>query len=106
MKTTKLNSINPTGGIFVEYKPEDRLGELTGTLTTYDIIKGIKADEKIKIYRGAGNEEKKINSGDFITTNEKLAKDYNPYNVLSMYVMACEIITDAEEPENEEFLLR
>jgi hypothetical protein len=103
-----LNSINPTGGIFVEYTPEQRdtlpLGE---NITTYDETANISPTEKVTVYRGVPNNVNEIKSGDFVTTNEQLAKDYaGEGKVISIEVNANDILDDKTEPLGEEYILR
>ena len=103
-----LNSMNPSGGIFVEYTPEQRdalpLGE---NITTYDETADISPTEKVTVYRGVPNYVNEIKSGDFVTTNEQLAKDYaGEGKVISMEVNANDILDDKTEPLGEEYILR
>jgi hypothetical protein len=103
-----LDSLNPTGGIFVNYSPEDidklQLGE---NITTYDITAKLSPNDKIIVYRGAPNSQNEIVSGDFVTTNKQLAKDYAGNGVvLSREVRANEILDDITEPLGEEYILR
>lgn len=103
-----LNSMNPSGGIFVEYTPEQRdalpLGE---NITTYDETADISPTEKVTVYRGVPNDVNEIKSGDFVTTNEQLAKDYaGEGKVISMEVNANDILDDKTEPLGEEYILR
>jgi hypothetical protein len=103
-----LNTLNPTGTIFSEYKSEDidrlPLGE---NITTYDVTAGVNPTEKITIYRGVPNDVNEIKSGDFVTTNKQLATDYaGTGKVISMEVNANEILDDKTEPLGEEYILR
>jgi hypothetical protein len=103
-----LNSINPTGSIFAEYTPEQRDALPLGKdITTYDETAGISPTEKVTVYRGVPNGVNEIKSGDFVTTNEQLAKDYaGEGKVISMEVNANEILDDKTEPLGEEYILR
>lgn len=103
-----LNDLNPTGGIFVDYSSSEidklPLGE---NITTYDKTAGISPDTKITVYRGVPEFVSSINSGDFITTNKQLAKDYaGTGKVISKEVRADEILDDITEPLGEEYILR
>lgn len=109
-KVVKLETLNPTGGVFKDYSAEQidalPLGE---NITTYDKTANIKAGDKITIYRGVpdGIDVNEIRSGDFITTNKQLAQDYAGTGiVLSMTVRADEILDDITEPLGEEYILR
>ena len=104
-----LNSVNPTGGVFSNYSAEEidklPLGE---NITTYDKTSNKKQDEKITVYRGVPKDASDdIVSGDFVTTNKKLAQDYaGTGKVISKEVRADEILDDKTEPLGEEYILR
>jgi len=103
-----MNSLNPTGGIVTEYKPQERatmpLGE---NITTFDKTANISPDEMVTIYRGAPKSQKNINAGDFITTNKELAKSYTgDGNVIEMKVPAKHILDDITEPLGDEYIYR
>jgi hypothetical protein len=102
-----LDTLNPTGTVFTKYNPEFRAtAPLGGLLTTYDKTAEINPEELVTIYRGAPKGSK-INSGDFVTTNKQLAKDYaGDGDILSMKVRAREIIDDADDPLGEEYIYR
>ena len=100
-----LNDLNPTGGIFVDYKPEIRAkAKLGKNITTLDKTMGGSPTDTIIVYRGTSN--KKIVPGDFITTNKQLAKDYGGGNVISLKVKKGDILDDITEPEGEEYIYR
>ena len=104
-----LNSVNPTGGVFSNYSAEEidklPLGE---NITTYDKTSNKKQDEKITVYRGVPKDASDdIVSGDFVTTNKKLAQDYaGTGKVISKEVRADEILDDKTEPLGDEYILR
>ena len=103
-----LDNLNPSGSIFSEYTPEQRdmlpLGE---NIVTYDKTSGKNPDELITVYRGVPKDINEIKSGDFVTTNEQLAKDYaGSGKVISKQVRADEILDDITEPLGEEYILR
>lgn len=104
-----LNSINPTGSVFVEYSPEDRSSlDLGEGMTTFDAMEGMSPDTEVTVYRGVPKgAQSELNSGDFITTNKQLAKDYaGDGDVLETKVRAREILTQEDEHDGEEFLYR
>jgi hypothetical protein len=104
----RLDSLNPTGGVFVDYNPKTRATmPLADNMTTYDKTAGKAPDELVTIYRGAPKNQKGIVAGDFITTNRELAKSYTgDGNVLEMQVPASHILDDIESPLGEEYLYR
>lgn len=103
-----LNSINPTGSIFADYKPEDRMkAKLAGNITTLDKTEGGNADDVITIYRGVPNSAKEITGGDFVTTNKQLAKDYaGTGKVIEKKVRKGDLLDDKTEPLGEEYIYR
>lgn len=103
-----INTVNPTNGLFVDYTPELRANaELGKNITTLDKTSGGSPDDMITIYRGAPKSQAKINSGDFITTNKQLAKDYaGNGNVISEIVRKGDILDDITEPLGEEYIYR
>lgn len=103
-----IKNLNPTGGLFVEYKPSDRmLAPLADNIVTYNKTAGINPDEMITIYRGAPKNQKKIVGGDFITTNLDLAKSYTgDGRVLRKEVKASDILDDLNEPLGDEYIYR
>jgi hypothetical protein len=104
----KIETLNPTGSIFVDYSAEQRdkmpLGK---NITTYDKTAGLSPDKKITVYRGVPKNINEIQSGDFVTTNKQLAQDYaGDGKVISKEVRADEILDDKTEPLGEEYILR
>lgn len=105
-KNPVLNSLNPTGGVLVDYNPKSRATmKLGDNMTTFAKTSGIDPDELVTIYRGAPTSQKKIVPGDFITTNPELAKSYGE-NVIKMRVKASDILDDITEPLGDEYLYR
>ena len=104
----KLDNLNPTGGVYVDYDPKTRATmSLADNITTLDKTAGKAPDELVTIYRGAPSNQKSINAGDFITTNKELAKSYTgDGNVLEMKVPASHILDDVDNPLGEEYLYR
>lgn len=103
-----LDSLNPTGTLFSEYSAEERdkmpLGD---DITTYNETANIAPDDKVTVYRGVPSKDAQIQSGDFVTTNQQLAKDYaGEGEVISRKVRADEILDDKTEPLGEEYILR
>jgi GNAT superfamily N-acetyltransferase len=104
----EIETLNPTGSIFVNYSAEQRdkmpLGK---NITTYDKTAGLSPDKKITVYRGVPKDINEIQSGDFVTTNKQLAQDYaGDGKVISKEVRADEILDDKTEPLGEEYILR
>lgn len=104
----KIDDLNPTGGLLVDYDPQSRMTMALGeNITTLDKTMGVKPDEMITIYRGAPKKQKTINPGDFVTTNYDLAKSYTgDDNVLSLEVRAADVLDDIREPLGEEYIYR
>ncbi|MDD4690018.1 MAG: hypothetical protein PHE51_09770, partial [Eubacteriales bacterium] len=104
-----LDSVNPTGGVFAKYNPESRMNaELADNITTLAKTSGHNPDDKVTIYRGIPKGIKStINSGDFITTNKQLAKDYaGDGQVISLSVRYGDVLDDISEPLGEEYIFR
>lgn len=104
----KIEDLNPTGGLLVDYDPKSRMTmELGKNITTLDKTMKVSPDEMITIYRGAPKNQKSINPGDFITTNYDLAKSYTgDGNVLSLKVKAKDVLDDITEPLGDEYIYR
>lgn len=104
----KLDNLNPTGGVYVDYTPQTRATmPLADNMTTFDKTSGKAPNEMVTIYRGAPKNQKGIVAGDFITTNKELAKSYTgDGNVLEMKVPASHILDDTTSPLGEEYLYR
>lgn len=101
-----LDSVNPTGGLYVDYNPSKRANMKLGkNMTTLDKTSKKPADTIVTIYRGSPKSQKEIVAGDFITTNRDLAKSYGE-NVLSKKVKMSDILDDIESPLGEEYLYR
>lgn len=98
-----LDSINPTGGLFVDYDPQARTGPHGPGVTTLDKAHGSHPDEPVTIYRGAPRHQRSISPGDFVTTDPALAKMYGE-NVLQMQVPKSHVATDPDEWEGGEHI--
>ena len=103
-----IKDLNPTGGLYVDYRPQDRMAaKLAQNITTFDKTANKSPDELITIYRGAPKNQKEIAPGDFITTNFDLAKSYaGSGNILSKRVKASHILDDLNEPLGDEYIYR
>lgn len=103
-----IDSVNPTGSIFTKYQPNIRAkANLADNITTLDKTLNVSPNETITIFRGAPKNQKSIVSGDFITTNYQLAKDYAGDGiVLVKKVKAGDILDDITEPLGEEYIYR
>lgn len=98
----ELNSLNPTGGVFVDYSPQKRATMPLGAdMTTLDKTMGKSPNETITIYRGVSKDfgQTDIKPGDFITTNPELAKTYaGDGNVISKKVKLSDVLDSKSEP--------
>lgn len=106
--TDTLETLNPTGGLLVPYGPAERAAARLGpNLTTLDKTMNVAPDTQVTIYRGAPLSQREIAAGDFVTTNEQLAKDYaGDGHVISMRVPASHVLDDITEPLGEEYIYR
>jgi hypothetical protein len=104
----ELNSLNPTGGLYVDYTPNVRASQPLGSnMVSIDKTMGGNPDDIITIYRGAPKKQKKIVPGDFITDMPELAKAYTgDGNVLSMKVRRGDVLDDIREPLGNEYIYR
>ena len=104
----KLNSLNPTGGLLVNYTPQDRASlPLGNDMTTLDKTSGTAPNTPTTIYRGAPTSQSSIVPGDFVTTNKDLAQSYaGEGNVLQSQVPASHILDSKTEPLGEEYIYR
>lgn len=105
-KEATLDTLNPTGGLHVDYDPKSRMTMPLGkNITTYDKTANLKPDDIVTVYRGTSGG--KINPGDFITTNYNLAKSYSGKGkVAELKVKASDILDDVTEPLGEEYIYR
>ncbi len=103
-----LDNINPTGKVFTEYDPKSRANAiLAKNIVTIDKTMGGSPDDYVLVYRGAPKNQTTLNSGDFVTTNKQLAKDYAGDGVvISQKVKKSEILDDINEPLGEEYIYK
>lgn len=103
-----LDTLNPTGGLYVDYNPQARMKmPLAPNITTYDQTSGVSPDDLVTIYRGAPATQTAINPGDFITTSRDLAQSYaGEGNILEQQVKAKDILDDINDPLGDEYLYR
>lgn len=104
----RLDSLNMTGNVFAGYSAQeiDRL-PLGPNITTLSETAGLSPDSDVTVYRGVPSNVSSIQSGDYVTTNKRLAQDYaGTGKVISMTVKAKEILDDRSEPLGEEYILR
>lgn len=101
-----INTLNPTGTTFTDYTPEVRATAPLGpNMTTLDKTSGGNPEDLVTIYRGTSGDT--IQAGDFVTTNEQLAKDYaGTGKVVSMQVKKSDVVDDSTEPLGEEYIYR
>jgi hypothetical protein len=107
-KVNELNTLNPTGGLYVDYTPQLRAIQPLGkNMTTLDKTMGGSPDDIITIYRGAPRNQKKIVAGDFVTDMPELAKSYTgDGNVLKLQVRRGDVLDDITEPLGNEYIYR
>lgn len=105
-KKEKITSLNPTGSIYAEYTPEQRMEmDLGENITTLAETAGESPDKIVTVYRGISTGKGSISGGDFVTTNKQLAKDYaGTGSVVSMDVRLGDILDDKDEPMGEEYI--
>jgi hypothetical protein len=103
-----ITSVNPTGGILVDYRPQDRMiAPLGENMTTLANSMKKNPDTLITVYRGAPETQKGINPGDFISTDRNSALSYAENgNVLSRKVKLGDILDDMDEPLGGDYLYR
>ena len=103
-----IDSVNPTGGVFVDYNPQAIANaELADNMTTLDQTTGGSPDDIITVYRGVDKEhgQTEIVAGDFITDMKELAESYTgDGNVISMKVRKGDVVDDANEGGGNEYL--
>jgi hypothetical protein len=103
-----LDSLNPTGGLYVDYTPQIRATQPIGkNLVSIDKTMGGSPDDIITIYRGAPKKQKKIVAGDFVTDMRELAQSYTgDGNVLQLKVRKGDILDDINESLGNEYIYR
>jgi hypothetical protein len=125
-----LESINPTGSLFVDYDPVSRTGPLGPGVTTLDKALGKHPDEPITIYRGHNGEQKEIVPGDFVAAGpvghdiaqsyaahkDNLQEGQSPADLGSRYrsvpqvlqktVGHGDVVCDPDDPEGGEYIYR
>jgi len=104
----KLNDLNPTGGLHVDYTPKTRATMPLGSdMTTLDKTSKVAPNDMVTVYRGAPSNQTKITAGDYITTNKDLAKSYSGNgNVIETKVPASHILDSKTSPLGEEYIYR
>lgn len=105
-KPAELNSVNPTGGVFVKYDPQSRATAPLGpNMTTLAETKGVSPDTPLTVYRGAPSTQKAIVPGDFVTDDPRLARDYaGNGKVLSLDTTHGNVLDDKTEPGGGEYI--
>jgi hypothetical protein len=103
-----ITSVNPTGGVLVDYTPQARMTAPLGeNMTTLANSMKKKPDTMVTIYRGAPKTQKGINPGDFISTDRNSALSYaEDGNVISKKVRLGDILDDMDEPLGGDYLYR
>lgn len=105
--TEELNSLNPTGGIFVDHNPTMRaIAPLGSDMTTLDRTTGGNPNDVVTVYRG-GAKGNTLAPGDYITTSKQLARDYaGTGNVIEQRVRKGDILDSKSEPDGGEHIYR
>jgi hypothetical protein len=108
LKEQILDTINPTGGVFVKYNPSKIANmKLAPNIKTLADTSGKSKNTIVTIYRGAPKNQKNIVPGDFITTEYELAKSYaGSGHVISKRVKLGEILDDVDEPMGSEYIFK
>jgi len=103
-----IEDMNPTGSVFVEYAPEERVNApLSSNIVRLSDTAGKDPNETVMIYRGTVAEQKEIVPGDFVTTNKQLAQDYaGTGKIISKLVKYSDILDDIDDPLGEEYIYR
>jgi len=104
----ELNTLNPTGGLYVDYTPHIRASQPLGkNMVSIDKTMGGSPDDIITIYRGAPKNQKSIVPGDFISDMHEVAKSYTgDNNVLALKVRKGDVLDNINEPLGNEYLYR
>lgn len=104
----ELNTLNPTGGLYVDYTPQVRATQPIGkNLVSIDKTMGGSPDDIITIYRGAPKKQKNIVPGDFVSDMKELAQSYTgDGNVLALKVRKGDILDDINESLGNEYIYR
>lgn len=99
-----IDTVNPTGSVFVEYDPQSRAEAiLAPNLTTLAQTSNLSPDQIITIYRGAPAIQTEIVPGDFITNSYELAQSYaGTGTVISKEVRLGDVIDDLENYQTGE----
>jgi hypothetical protein len=108
-KSPIIETLNPTGGVLVDYSPDTRASAKLGkNITTLADTMGKSPDSLITIYRGAPKSQKSIVAGDFISTDYNSARSYigSDGKVLEMKVKLGDILDDKTEPLGGDYLYR
>jgi hypothetical protein len=103
-----LDTVNPTGWLFVDYTPSKRANSIISSkaLTTLDKTLWKSPDDYITIYRGTVKWQKEMNPWDFVTDLPELAKSYAGWDkiVISKRVKYSDIIDSIEDWWANEYL--
>ena len=104
----ELNTLNPTGGLYVDYTPKIRATQPIGkNLVSIDKTMGGSPDDIITIYRGAPKKQKSIVPGDFVSDMREVAQSYTgDNNVLALKVRKGDILDDITESLGNEYIYR
>ena len=104
-----LDSLNPTGSVFVTHDPAARMeAQLGPDMTTFAATHGLANDAQIEIFRGIPRAAVGgIVPGDFVTTERQLAADYaGSGRVVSLTVSAGDVLDSVSEPDGGEYIYR
>lgn len=108
-----LNSVNPSdSGVFEDYESgrEYRAtAPLADNMTTLAETEGVDPDETVTLYRGVPDDAPEgIQPGDFVTTNEQLARDYmgGTGRIEQVEARYGDVLDDRDEPGGEEYIYR
>lgn len=104
-----LDSLNPTGGLFVDYDPTGRATLPLGPdITTLAETQKKPARTPLRVYRGApAGMQSAIQPGDFVTTDPENARNYaGNGQVLTLDTTYGDVLDSVSEPGSSEYIYR
>jgi len=108
-----IDSLNPSSsGVFEDYESgrEYRAtAPLADNMTTLAETEGVDPDDTVTVYRGVPDDAPEgLQPGDFVTTNEQLARDYmgGQGRIETAEVRYGDVLDDRDEPGGGEYIYR
>lgn len=106
IKGEPITSVNPTGGVLVDYTPKARMAAPLGkNMRTLAETMKKSPEDTVTIYRGVSKPGRSISPGDFVTTDINSARSYGS-KILTKKVKLGDIIDDVEQPLGGDYLYR